>query len=460
MIKKLLRRWKLLLALLLLAPVVLWGMLQWVAASMLSPESLVRRLEAKYNCRAEVLGTKVNLWSVPATIELQNFSMIPRDTNADNAVPLNTRQALPGLPETGFGVVNARLEFNPWALLKGSLDIERISMTTARLKSEESEAGVGSVQILLQKPAIVDGKPNPALVASPGPVTTTEEKAKAPFSIKQLPFAANVREVKLEGLRLDHRSNRKRNTISFQDTRLLLSDLQLDPSNLRTSNHAKMELVGTFFFLGKRKFEHLKLNMTAALDCAPLDPATGQLGSIPFVLTLEKDSRFQDLPALQRVSEKMKRWEKYGLKFQALPDDAVVLETAPVSLNYTGSVLRVDSDFVLVLDNYEVALLKGSVMDTENDDCKMEIRMTGSDSISKQALRDFSASLTDKFGDKLGPTLYAKVVSVFQSEGLLRENGTLSIPMGLHGKLSKPDVQDRVTDILEDALLKSIIPGL
>ena len=53
-----------------------------------------------------------------------------------------------------------------------------------------------------------------------------------------------------------------------------------------------------------------------------------------------------------------------------------------------------------------------------------------------------------------------KVISLFKKEGLILPDGRLSVPMGLTGELTEPEVDDRITPILENAVLESLIPGL
>ena len=57
-------------------------------------------------------------------------------------------------------------------------------------------------------------------------------------------------------------------------------------------------------------------------------------------------------------------------------------------------------------------------------------------------------------------TLADKVTKSFQKENLILPDGRLSVPMGLTGDLSKPEVDDRITPILESALLEALIPSL
>ena len=100
MLKRLCARWKLLLTLFLLTPVILWAIAQWMVSRMLQPEALVARLEASLNCRAEVTSASANLWSLPATVQLEGLTLVRRVPAASLRAAVDARwvKAVPAKP--------------------------------------------------------------------------------------------------------------------------------------------------------------------------------------------------------------------------------------------------------------------------------------------------------------------------------------------------------------------------
>ena len=474
MLKRLCSRWKLLLAILLLTPVILWGVAQWWLGRMLQPEALVARLEAALNCRAEVTSATASLWSFPATLELHGLKLAARNADADQGKPLAQRTALEP-KEVIFAVQDFKLELNPWALLRGNLSVRNLAVQVVNLNAETSLEGASSLTKMMGRPAIVNGKPN-APEPTVDPVNpNTPSKDPKPLNGRKLPVAALVDAAIIEHVRLDFRSEKSKQLIRLEDASWRLKDFAVDPGNLAKSNHAAFDLDGRFIIVAKRKtseinpatgkallekFDQFNLGVKVDAAAALFDPKTGLLAPLPFNVTIGQGSIIEDLPALERIGKKMNKWERFGLILPPLPSLVKIGETARVTMIYTQPRLALDSDLTLVLEGYQIALHRGSWMDFNAGTCQLDMNITGSPSLSQKALSDFATKLKGKLGNTLGGTLSEKITSIFQKEKLILPDGRLSVPMGLTGDLAKPEVDDRITPILENALLESIIPGL
>lgn len=462
MMKRILSRWKLLLAILILVPVLLLAWAHWWISKSVTPEALVQRLEASLNCRAEIASATADMWSVPAKISIQGLRLVKRDETADNAKPLAGREKLD--PKTAsISLEQASLEVNLWSIFKKDISIHDLLVQNATIRSEKSEEGVGSLQTLLAKPAVVAGKPNPELSAA-APATSTEPHvtvaATKPFNIKDFPLASAIKGARLEHVRLDFKDMKTRQLVRFEDASLSLNDVSVNPGNLKASNHAELSLDGRFQVFAKRLAEQINMGVKLDSNFAPFNPQTGEFAAIPFAVTIQEGSSLQDLPALERISQKMKKWEKYGLKIQPLPARAVLLKTANVNMTYDAGKLDSKSDLVLFLDNYELEMKQGSWLNAGENTCDLKLQVTASKEVSEKALKDLLDSVKKKIGDSLAEPIFEKVTDLFKKQSLILADGRLSIPMGLTGALDKPEVEDLITPILENALLSAIIPGL
>jgi hypothetical protein len=461
MVKRILKRWKWWLLVLLLLPLVLLGVAQWILSSMLTPDALVARLEATYNCRAEVTSASADLWSRPAKVTLVGLKLSPRDADADQATPLAQRQPSDS-KKAILSLANASLTVDLWSLLKRDLNVKDLLLQNVSLATTTSMEGINNFNIMMSKPALVAGKPNPALQAvAQDPNATPESKTTSgPFTVKDLPLASSLGSAKLENLRMDFRSDKKRQNLRFENVAFSLTDVQIDANNLAQENQLAFQLDGDFFIIGKRKFEHANLGVQLSGKFQPFDAKTGQLAPMRFHVALEKDSKLREIAAIERISQKMKKWERYGLTFKPLPAEVIVLKDCTADFVLAQPKLSVDSDLTLFFDNYEVILQKGGWIDLDTNECKLDLYVIGSQSVSQQALQDFNDSLKKKIGDTIGSTLGEKVTKLFKKESLILADGRLSVPIGLTGDLSKPEVEDRVTPILENALLELVLSGL
>jgi hypothetical protein len=477
MLKRILARWKLLLAILILLPLVLLGIAQWMLHRLLTPTSLVARMEESLNCRVELTSASANIWSLPATVSLNGLKLAPRDADADSGKALDQRQPLN--PKTVVMTLEqANLQVDLWSLISGNLNIHDLLLKNVNVTSNTTADGTNSLSALFGKPATVAGKPNPKLekeIKLPTVGKPAAPNEGHPFNVRDLPVASALRGAKVEGVSIEFKSDQRKEIFRFENAGLSLNDVQFDPAALGNKNHATLDLRSKFIIISKRKldeinpatgkqvierFEQANLGIALNGSFSPFDPKTGNLAGIPFALSLEKDSTLNEVVAIQRISQKMKRWERYGLSFAPLPDEVVMTETSKVNMIYEQPKLTVASDLILKFDNYELILHQGSWLDLASNQCKFEIEIIGSKSVSDQAVKDFTGSLIKKVGEGVGATLGSKVTQLFTKEKLILPDGRLSVPMGLTGDIGKPEVEDRVTPILENALLNLIVGGL
>ena len=238
MLKRLCARWKLLLTLVLLAPVLLWAIAQWLVSRMLQPEALVARIEASLNCRAEVTSASANLWSLPASVQIEGLKLAPRDAEADEAKPLGQRPPLD--PKASiFAIQSAKLEMNPWALLRGQLNVRSLVVQVVNLNSNTPLSGVNTLNQMMAKPAIVGGKPNPALISSGTPGADPPQPANEPKPLngRRLPVAAIIDSARIEHVRLDFKNEKRKELIRLEDASWNLKQFALDPGNLAKSTN-------------------------------------------------------------------------------------------------------------------------------------------------------------------------------------------------------------------------------
>ena len=117
----------------------------------------MERIEATYNCRAEVTGGSVNLWSLPAKVTLKGLKLAARDADADAARPLAERLPLEGKAVI-LGVENLDLSISLWGLLKRNLQLDDLLVQQVNVYAETPESGVSSLNALFARPLIEIGR--------------------------------------------------------------------------------------------------------------------------------------------------------------------------------------------------------------------------------------------------------------------------------------------------------------
>ncbi len=460
MITRLLRRLKLWLLLMLALPLLLLGTAQWMLSRAATPAALVARVESTYNCRAEVTAASANLWRLPAQISLSGLKLAPRDADADTAKPLGERSLLAG-KSILVAVDQLTLELNLWAVLTRSLNIQKLLVQRVNILCENPVEGPSELHTLFTRPSIVAGQPNPALTAKTEPPTApaTPEPAHE-FHARDLPLAPEIAQARLEQVRVDFKNMKSRQVLRFENANLDIQQLLIDSGNLAQKNHAALGLDGRFQIIGKDKVRQVDLGVQIHADTAPFDPRSGTLKALPFQVRIAQGSTLQDLPALQKISEKIQKWERYGLLLAPLPDQIIIDQNLSMDVIYGGHQLTTQTDFTLPLQDYELTLHQGSWCQTVDETCLLDLQIKASPAVSSRALAGLTASITQKIGTSLGTPAAEKLIASLRAQGLILPDGRLSVPMTLTGPVGKPKVEDQLTGILMKAVLDGVLGGL
>ncbi|HMU85734.1 MAG TPA: AsmA domain protein, partial [Leptospiraceae bacterium] len=163
----------------------------WYALKVVLNENfLVQQIESNLNVRAEVRKLNVSLFSAMSSVELEGVSLGARDSFANQGTPLSERPPMKGSVVT-IGKID--LKFSLLPLLRRKFELNRFMLSSPVVSMTLFANGGNSLKPLFQKPLIVGRKPNPALAEKPAETAAKEEEK--PFSAKDLPISADLREI-------------------------------------------------------------------------------------------------------------------------------------------------------------------------------------------------------------------------------------------------------------------------
>ncbi|HSI65143.1 MAG TPA: hypothetical protein VLE43_18595 [Candidatus Saccharimonadia bacterium] len=124
----------------------------WVAGR-LKKEALIAQMEEAWDCRVQLEGTELSLWSSPSTVKLVGLKMIPRDDEVEK--PLAERAAV----KDEDVLVAARevvLSVELMDLVRGTLKVEKLHLDGVQVKMAIDEYGDSSLDELFESPYEVD----------------------------------------------------------------------------------------------------------------------------------------------------------------------------------------------------------------------------------------------------------------------------------------------------------------
>lgn len=429
-----------------------------------TPEAIVRRVEAEWNCRAEVKSVDVSLWSNPARIVLSQFRLSPRDGEVTK--PLAQRASAEGGPGL-LTVSNAALEADTNALASGKLHIKKLALSGVWMREEITPEGVSIMKEAFRKP-----DPAGAVTASPPTITLDETPVaaapaapsaapkpkkvedlatplpEAPASASttaatekrsSLPFGIVIDEAVLEKADFRIRNRQARTTSNLNNLNLRITDVDVDSSNLKEHNQCKVEIRSMVDSSGRAKvgdetkdilFANFEMAATGVIQ--PMDETTGEFSPAGKVtLQLKKGGVFGGTQTFGEAAAKDKSFAKmkeYGLDVSDLKIGGALQEDVVAEAAYQQGRVQFLKDVLLVFPDYSVLLRAGSWVNGAEDDHDMQLRLVPSEAVAKKLKEDAAA--------KVGDGLVKLAENIFKDE-----QGRLTFDIVSSDRLSKPKIR-------------------
>lgn len=427
------------------------AMRSWVQNN-LTKEALVLRLESELNCRADIADVSVNLFSNPARISLADLTLRERDAEAGK--PLADRKPpQPGAAafSAGYTVLVVR-----WTdLLRGNLHISDFSVVNLWLRDEVSPEGVSSLAEVLKRPgfkpkkqAVAHTKPaepsadhtqesRPQVVA--GGVPSGAPAAPAPPAAL-LPLGLTMDSISFKNTTLLLINRQARTRTVCNELNLTVTDLDVDPSNLKAHNQMQIAIDGKMTSTARLKIKDALEDVKLA-DFAfegkgvvhPLDPASGMFDPDAVLdLIVKQGSTFGGEQTIgeaaggDKTLASMKK--NLGIDISNVRTGGKLKRDLIANAKLAHGKLEFLNDVRLEFEDYSVLLHAGSWLDGGQDDHEFQLRLLPGDALAKQ----ITGGLSDRMGNGV-----AKAGLALFNDG----QGHLAIDLVSTGRLSKPKIR-------------------
>ncbi|MGI8602639.1 MAG: hypothetical protein ACR2OZ_06520 [Verrucomicrobiales bacterium] len=447
--------------LLFVAAVAVFG---WLAVKEITPERLVREIEASRNCRARIDGCKLALFASPARLDVTGVTLVPRDTEADNATAVATRPPIE-LHATYFRFASATIEADLFDLIfRRRLTVRQFVVRNADVKCDLLPGGENTLKILFDSPGIVGGKPMRApLVAAPiaaaaaAAQTVTdaaasaaengeETKSKRAFNVRDFGIPSTVERVALENSRLRFRNRKSRAVTEFNGCNVSLTDIAINPSDLTAANRATLAISTKLFLDGRDKktkenFRYADLIVEVRGEITPFELGGNLNPDMALDAVLRRDSAVERLPVLQKLQKSVSKAQRAGLQLNDLAVRTTLLKDATLKLKLHDNRMELTHDVELPFQDYALALQAGSFIDAGEETHDFRATWTASQAMSDQALRG-----ADEFLSTLGQDAAKELRAMFISP--MVKNGLISLAFVSQGDLDDPKVtvENPITD--------------
>ncbi len=428
----------LVLLVLLLAGVLIGA--NWWVGKETTPTALIRQLEKSLNCRAEIAGTQVNLFSFPATLEVTGLRLLPRD--AENDKPLKDRLP-PKKIETVLIIPRLAADLDLAALLKHEVRVGQFTLTGVEAATIRRKNGENTLATMVGKPPEPPPDPN-----APPPSNEPREESK--------PFAAALTLAKLENARLSVRNEKKKQLIQIADLNLSLTNLSYAPAlpdgtPAPTAPGAAPSVVDSSLHLTSTdlKDQRQQMDITIAVHSTlpPLQQATAADGTT-LDLTFKAGSYLDRIPTLEKLGIKLgKLKDQIGLDLTSFPVSGRLERDTAVKAKMIGGLLVFEEDTNFNFDTCRIKLKKGSTFNPDDQSHQFDGIFAANEKVSQEAIAGVEAFLKTK-GESLGPIIRDTVL-----KKIISDKGLLTIPFTSTEDIGRPEVN------LSKSFEKTIMDG-
>ena len=426
------------------------------ALGYLTPDFVVKTIEARWNCRAEIDSIDIKV-GTNTTIELKQVALAPRDDFANNATPLADR---PKLDNAAIRIALVSLEARPTELLKKHLRVEHLIIDQAQIATELGEDGGASVDVLFHPAPLVAAEPvadeSATVIAADSEIPAADEEKAFVAGDMMISTAAGLVELKNSSMAI---TLRKSETVArLDDLHIAFKDIDLDPTQLVSHNSASFDFGGTLSMDGDgedgQPVRFVELKVSGSGKVAPFDSETGLIEPAwSSTLVLHQGSRVETFPLVEKLQKKLEDIDTGGVDLSDINLRGELTADASTRLAHRHGRFTLEQPLALSLPDTSFAFQAGSWADTATNQHEIKGVVTASDALTKKIVAQVDKYLEKKLGGLVSGDLRKQVL------GMALKDGRISIEFISSGDLGKPKV-DVVTPFGTLGDLKQTFDGL
>lgn len=262
----------------------------FVAGSYLTPNYITKKVEEDLNCRFELGGIDVSLFSPSASLSITGVKMAKRDSFVEDLVAHDERPKLES-SEVEIGKVEVKISLLD--ILFRDLSVQQILIDGAHANVTLNRDGSHSLEKLFASPKEEKKR--------------SKKDKKKTFNIKtNSSLVAKLKKFDISNLSLDLVVEASELNVKVENFNLSLKDeLLLDVKDLENMKASNWGLgLDIHLSSGDKQIEYGKLGLSGDFSGILFDPETGDLEpDVEVKLQLGKDSYLKKIPALQKLSD-------------------------------------------------------------------------------------------------------------------------------------------------------------
>jgi len=400
----------------------------WTVKRWTSPDFVAKRLEKRWNCRAEVEAVEAGGLGTSRMI-VRGLALAPRDEIVESGVPHAAR--LP-LEEAPIRAATIELRMLPFGLLTRRLDVEELAINDLVVAVALAPDGSTELEDMFGAVEGTDATPSGSGKATAKQAAPRE----GAFSAGSMPFTLAAGKVGLNNarFRLDVESSGAR--IELTEADFVFSDLDVDPDDLANRNRANFDYTGRIV-IGAPGEEKKGLDAVARGTgfVAPFDRETRRWSPAwRSEVHIAQGARIDTFPVVEKIRERLRALDQAGINFSELWTEGTLQSDATTLLSYTRGRYQFESPFLLEFPKTAIQVHEASWIDVARNVHEIRGEIIPSADFTTDLVQSAEQRLAQASGGRVPPEIVSAMV------GPLLQDGKLVIQLVSQGDLKQPRV--------------------
>ncbi len=422
------------------------------ALGFLTPDFLVKEIEKRWTCRAEVAELKVRLWG-QAGLELKGVRLGPVDEYVEQGIVLSQRPAMEGAE---VSAELAKVEVEVRDLFRRRINIGQLLVQDVTVTTKVGRDGRASVQDLFESAdrktaGGTEGKTvvnaggfgqKPLLSGEPKGVGVVVQVSGKPSGGKDASRQENLEvstfadTVEIRNGKIVATLESGSSQVTLSNFQLKLSQIEVDSDDLLKHNHAAFTFSGDLKVEDPQaKVKQISVSMAGNGEVRPFDPVTGKIDP-QWVsnVTIKEGSAINTFPMIEKLRDLLSGVDTAGVNLDDLQIRGDLTKDASTRITGHAGKFELKKNLVLPFPDTDFVFAAGSWLDSGADQHRLRGAVMASD--------ELTAKLTKKVDDylrKKAKGFYSDSLTDLVLQPAMR-NGRIAFDFLSEGDMGDPDV--------------------
>ena len=328
-------------------------------SSFLNSEYIVKIIEENFNCRAQVGNARLKLFKLFSSALVEDIHIVTRDEYANKAVPLSLRPEIL-VPEIYIKKVELRL--NLLAILRKKFRVNSFLFSEPLFNMIFFIGGGNNLLPMLQKPEIIDSKPNPDY----RDIQDLQEDEWV-LNIKNMPLSAKLEIIGIQDGLANLYIKKTGQLLRLNDMQFIISSIEIHPARLDKFNSLDISFEMNLAIIGNNKREIAEFYMSCKQTIKPFLMNGAYDSGIVYNIKIAKGSYIYGTVLSNLLSAIVNALRGAGINLESATIESLQ-RNARMHITYRAEIITLREKVHLFATSFDFELNPGSWYSIDNND--------------------------------------------------------------------------------------------